>query len=70
MRLGVVLDHDDGSRVKQRSGISVIPAQRETEGLPRTLLPMRLDPTLRRFGVPTLSYVSARNRRAGCEQID
>ena len=29
----------------------------ETEGPPRTLLPMRLDPTLRRFGVPTLSYI-------------
>jgi hypothetical protein len=31
---------------------------------------MRLDPTLRRFGVLTLSYVPARDRRAGHDQID
>ena len=42
----------------------------ETEGPPRTLLPTRLDPTLRRFGVPPLSYVFTRNRCAGREQID
>jgi hypothetical protein len=42
----------------------------ETEGPHRTLLPTRLYPTLRWFGVPPLSYVSARNWRAGCEQID
>jgi len=51
----VVLDHDDWLRVNRRSGISVVPAwtRGETEGPPRTLLPMRFYPTLRRLGVPT-----------------
>jgi len=68
----VVLDRDDGLRVKRRSGISVVPARTrgETEGPPWTLLPTRLYPTLWRFGVPTLSDASARNWSVGCEQID
>jgi hypothetical protein len=49
------LDHDDGLRVKRRSGIvnCSSPDRGETEGPTRTILPMRLDPILRRFGVPT-----------------
>ena len=54
-------DHDDGLRVNRRSGISVVPAPQARPGgngrTARTLLSMRLDPTLRRFGVPSLSYV-------------
>ena len=38
----MVLDHDDGLRVKRPSGISVVPARTRgaTKGPPRTLLPM------------------------------
>jgi hypothetical protein len=37
------------NKQQQLTGISVVPARRETKGQPRTLLPMRLDPILPRL---------------------